>query len=59
VNWLKYSGVTISINLNPWHWRSWPTLRSEHANEWGSPWRRWRAAWLMMVVIVYLDDGGW
>lgn len=57
--WIKYSGISININLNPCHWYVIPFVRQEHNNEWGSPWGQWRTGWLFFTVLLYLDDGSW
>ena len=58
-DWLKYSGLSINLNLNPLHWYWRPSARQEHTNAWGSPWRQWRTGWLFATVLLYLDDGKW
>jgi hypothetical protein len=59
MNWLRYSGVSVKVNLNPCHWYWLPMARSEHNAEWGSPWRAWRTGWLFLTVQLFLDDGSW
>ena len=59
MNWIRYSGITVSLNINPCHWYWLPVARAEHNAEWGSPWRQWRAGWLFVSIMLYLDDGSW
>lgn len=59
LDWIRWSGITVSVNLNPCHWRWIPAAGPEHNSEWGSPWRSWRASWLFVSVLVFLDNGNW
>jgi len=59
LGWIRYSGITVRLNLNPCHWYWLPVVRSEHNMEWGSPLRSWRAGWMFLTVRLFLDDGSW
>jgi hypothetical protein len=57
--WLRYSGISVKLNLNPCHWYLIPFAKSEHNSEWGSPWRSWRTGWICLTIQLFLDDGSW
>ena len=57
--WLRYSGVSVIIALNPLWWRVLPWLRRE-VNEWAGPKERtWSVSWLFLTVGIWIDDGSW
>jgi hypothetical protein len=60
MNWIKYSGASISITVNPLHWRLLPNAGREFAGEWAGPnQHNWYAAWLFLTLRVWIDDGSW
>jgi len=56
-NWLRYSGIWITIVLNPFHWRfSWEVIREDDLN----PKMNQMFFQLLFVNIrIILDDGSW
>jgi hypothetical protein len=60
MNWIKYSGVTVRLNLNPFHWAWIPGAGREFRGEWIGPNERgWYAKFLFVTVSVWIDDGSW
>ena len=58
--WIKYSGASAIVTLNPLHWRWTPTARHEPNVEWPGPNERtYMAAWLFLTVRVWIDNGDW
>lgn len=60
MNWLKYSGASIVITLNPVHWRMIPWARDETTNEWPNEnIYAYAVTWLFLTIRVWVDDGSW
>ena len=60
LDWLRYSGVTVSITANPFHWSWIPQIQNEPLDTWIGPnERRFYVSWLMLTVRVWIDDGSW
>ena len=58
--WLRYSGASIAININPLHWRWVPQAGRAFVCEWAGPKERtYFAGWLFVTVRVWIDDGSW
>lgn len=57
--WLRYSGLTVSITINPAHWSIIPWARKDY-NEWAGP-NEWTGScgWLFLTIRAWLDDGSW
>ena len=59
-DWIRYSGASITITVNPFHWRWVPQARRAFIDEWVGPHERaWVASWLFVAVRVWVDDGSW
>ena len=59
MNWLRYSGISVIIALNPLWWKVFPWWRRE-VNEWAGPKERtWAFGFLGITVRVWLDNGDW
>lgn len=59
LKWLRYSGASISITVNPFHWRLVPDF-DEPLDTWVGPNEsRFYVAWLMLTVRIWVDDGAW
>jgi len=59
LKWLRYSGASVSVTVNPLHWQWIPDF-DEPLDTWLGPnERRFYAAWLMITVRVWIDDGAW
>ena len=59
IDWLRYSGASVTITLNPLHWKLVPTLYKEYDGWLGPNERTWRMAWLMLGLRVWIDNGSW
>ena len=47
LNWIKYSGASLSIRVNPCHWQFFPQAGRAFMDEWAGPYERsWYGAWL-------------
>lgn len=57
-NWIRYSGVTLTLHLNPLHWWAWPHLE-RHQGELGEHDARWTFKFLFVKVTVWFDNGRW
>lgn len=58
-NYLRYSGASVIISINPLHWSLRPFYRNEHSNEWEMADKQWSVGWLFLTVRVWIDDGRW
>jgi len=60
MNWLKYSGASIVLSLNPFHWQLRPWARDEQTNEWpDTKLYAYAFTWLFLTVRVWVDNGSW
>lgn len=60
LKWIRYSGASVSITLNPLHWRWIPVARHESNIEWPSlNESTYMAAWLCLTVRAWTDNGDW
>ena len=59
-SWLRYSGASVAVNLNPLHWYWVPQAGREFTDEWRGPNERaWSARFLFVTVRTWIDDGIW
>ena len=59
-NWLRYSGISIILSLNPLWWKVLPWWRREYNDEWPSPNERtWACGFLGLTIRIWIDDGSW
>ena len=60
LNWIRYSGASVSVTLNPFHWFWTPRFFSEPIGEWPGPNEySGRISFLFLSVRVWIDDGSW
>lgn len=60
MNWLKYSGASISFTVNPLHWAWVPQAGRAFVDEWAGPNERsWYTRCLFVTVRFWIDDGSW
>lgn len=60
MNWLKYSGASVSVTLNPFHWFWAPRISNEHRGDWFGPNERTlNVSILFLTLRVWIDDGSW
>lgn len=58
INWIRYSGISIVISLNPLWWKVLPWCRNETTNEWPEA-RTYAFGFLGLTIRVWLDNGKW
>jgi hypothetical protein len=59
-SWLRYSGASIAITVNPLHWRLVPQAGRAFVGEWAGPNERsYFASWVFVTVRIWIDDGSW
>jgi len=58
-NYLKYSGLSVIIQLNPLHWKVWPWFKNETNSEWGSAEYTCSLSFLFLTIRFWIDNGDW
>ena len=59
LKWLRYSGASVIITVNPLHWR-WKPWTTNFVDEWIGPHERTvTMGWLFLTVRLWIDDGSW
>ena len=57
--WIRYSGVSVILSLNPLWWKVLPWWRRE-VNEWAGPNEHtWSVGFLGLTIRVWIDNGDW
>lgn len=60
MKWLRYSGASIALTLNPLHWVWIPQGGRVVTDEWAGPNERsYYARWLFLTLRFWIDDGSW
>jgi len=59
MSYLRYSGASIIVQLNPLHWKILPWFRNEKNTEWGSAERTCSLTFLFLTVRIWIDNGDW
>jgi hypothetical protein len=58
--WLRYSGASVTITMNPAHWSWRPRAEQVFTTEWAGPNEQtWHASILFVTVRIWIDDGSW
>ena len=58
--WLRYSGASVAVTLNPLHWAWTPQGGRAFTDEWAGPNERtWSVRFLFVTVRLWIDDGSW
>ena len=60
--WLEYSGASVTLIVNPCHWRLLPWLKTDDTRSiWdsGPDYRGVTFGWLFLIVRVWLDNETW
>jgi hypothetical protein len=58
--WLRYSGASVTITVNPFHWQWIPRAYKENNLEWPEGMRQsYRAWWLFLSIEFWIDNGEW
>jgi hypothetical protein len=55
-NYLKHSGASVAITLNPFHWNFFP--RYFATQEWPDE-KTHSVSWLFLTIRFWIDDGSW
>lgn len=60
LKWIRYSGASVILTLNPVHWQWLPQARHEKMMEWPSPNENtYMVSWLFLTVRAWTDNGDW
>jgi hypothetical protein len=59
LNYLKYSGVSIILSLNPFWWKVLPWFRNETDDSWGTAEKTYAFGFLGLTIRIWIDDGSW
>ena len=60
LKWIRYSGASVIVTLNPVHWCWVPQARHERTAEWPSPNENtYMVSWLFLTVRAWTDNGDW
>lgn len=57
LDYLRYSGISISITLNPFHWSYIPRIYRSEKDAWDTD-ARW-ISFLFLTIRIWMDDGSW
>lgn len=57
LNYLKYSGASIIITVNPFHWAWFPNIKREKELVWDSD--TFKVSVLFLTVRLWIDNGDW
>ena len=59
-DYIRYSGITVRLNLNPFHWSYLGGFGKDFRGEWAGPNEKgWYVKFLFLSVSVWFDDGSW
>lgn len=57
--WLRYSGISVIITVNPAHWQ-WRPWANRFQDEWAGPNSSTvSVGWLFLTVRAWIDNGAW
>ena len=57
--WIRYSGASVIVTLNPLHWY-WKIWARQERPEWNGPNEKtWAISCLFLTVRIWIDDGSW
>jgi len=57
--YLRYSGISVIIAVNPLWWKVLPWWRNETTQEFGSAEHTWAVGFLGVTVRIWVDCGDW
>ena len=57
--YLRYSGISVIIAVNPLWWKVLPWWRNETTQEFGSAEHTWAVGFLGVTVRIWIDCGDW
>ena len=60
MKWLRHSGMTITLIVNPAHWQWIPKVAKDTNQEYPDcMFLSYRAVWLFVRFNLWIDDGRW
>jgi hypothetical protein len=60
LKWIRYSGASVIVTVNPAHWRWRLAAQHEQNAEWPSPNEHtYMVSWLFLTVRIWIDNGDW
>lgn len=59
IKYLRYSGISVILSLNPLYWKVWPWFKNETNNEWGEAEKTYAFGFLFLTVRFWIDKGEW
>lgn len=60
LDWVRYSGASLVVTVNPLHWRWMPRITTRDTDAWQGPnERHFYLSWLMLTLRIWIDDGAW
>lgn len=61
INYLKYSGASLTIYLNPLYWKAFPYIRNISKDDvyLGPDSHTWEFGFLFLIIRVWVDNGNW
>ena len=60
LKWIQYSGASISITLNPFHWFWTPRVSYQPRGDWAGPNEHTINICLLFLTLrFWIDDGSW
>lgn len=57
LDYLRYSGLSVSFTLNPFHWHYMPRIFVREKDPWDVP--SGAFSFLFLTIRVWIDDGSW
>ena len=57
IDYLKYSGASICVTLNPYHWSWIPIAKREQELAWDDD--TFRVSFLFLTIRIWIDNGEW
>jgi hypothetical protein len=58
INYLKYSGASVTMTVNPYHWAWIPVFFYGQEDVWDNT-KSWRISVLFLTLRIWIDDGSW
>jgi hypothetical protein len=58
IDYLKYSGASVTMTVNPWHWAWIPVYRYGSAEIWDYS-KTYTISFLFLTIRIWFDDGNW
>jgi hypothetical protein len=59
IKYLRYSGISVILTLNPLWWKVLPWFKVETNSEWGSAEHTYACGFLGVTIRMWIDNGDW